>query len=458
LHTPVVVAHSADLSPIPIILVNKDTLAEQLKSFGATSWAQVNGFEGGEGEYLLLPSSSKAGAAAVLINVGTKDSHLALAGLQGRLPEGDYALEKADAEIEQKTALFWALNAYQFGRYNGKQTHLARLVCGEGVDLAAIAREVEAVFLGRDLINIPANDLGTVELTEAIIALGEKYGARVSVISGEDLLVQNFPLIHAVGRASPRAPALVDLTWGDESHPKITLVGKGIVFDTGGLDLKPSAAMLLMKKDMGGSAATIATASMIMAAKLPVRLRLLVPTAENSVSGNAFRPGDVLPSRKGLSVEIGNTDAEGRLVLADALALADEEAPELIVSFATLTGAARVALGPDLPPIYATDTAIGAKLQAVGDLVGDPMWQMPLYPPYAKMLSSEIADINHVSQGGFAGSITAALFLARFVEKASYVHLDIYGWNPSARPGVPKGGEVHCARALFHYLEEKYRP
>jgi leucyl aminopeptidase len=314
------------------------------------------------------------------------------------------------------------------------------------------------VFLGRDLINIPANDLGTVELTEAIIALGEKYGARVSVISGEDLLVQNFPLIHAVGRASPRAPALVDLTWGDERHPKITLVGKGIVFDTGGLDLKPSAAMLLMKKDMGGSAATIATASMIMAAKLPVRLRLLVPTAENSVSGNAFRPGDVLPSRKGLSIEIGNTDAEGRLVLADALALADEEAPELIVSFATLTGAARVALGPDLPPIYATDTAIGAKLQAVGDVVGDPMWQMPLYPPYAKMLSSEIADINHVSQGGFAGSITAALFLARFVEKASYVHLDIYGWNPSARPGVPKGGEVHCARALFHYLEEKYRP
>ncbi|MCA0417837.1 MAG: leucyl aminopeptidase family protein, partial [Proteobacteria bacterium] len=277
-------------------------------------------------------------------------------------------------------------------------------------------------------------------------------GATVTSIIGDDLIARNFPMIHAVGRASTRAPRLVDLTWGDPAHPKVTLVGKGVAFDTGGLNLKPDASMLLMKKDMGGAAAAIAAARMIMLAKLPVRLRLLVPAVENAVSGNAFRPGDVLASRKGLSVEIGNTDAEGRLILADALALADEEAPDLLVDFATLTGAARTALGPELPPFYTHDENLAAEIARLGMAMNDPVWRLPLWPPYDGLLDSKIADVNHVSSGGMAGSVTAALFLNRFVEKTqSYVHFDIYAWNPAARPGRPEGGECQGAR-LIHAL------
>jgi leucyl aminopeptidase len=288
-------------------------------------------------------------------------------------------------------------------------------------------------------------------------ALAAKHRASVEAIVGDDLLARNFPMIHAVGRASPRAPRLIDLRWGRESDPRVTVVGKGVAFDTGGLNLKPDAAMALMKKDMGGAAAALALADMVMGARLGTRLRVLVPAVENAVSGASFRPGDVLPSRKGLTVEIGNTDAEGRLILADALALADEEAPELVVDFATLTGAARVALGPDLPPFYTEDDALAADLARLAEAVNDPAWRLPLWPPYAAMLESKIADINHVSGGPFAGSITAAHFLRRFATAAkAHVHFDIYAWNPSAMPGRPEGGEVQGARLVYALLKERY--
>ena len=439
----------------PLMVVTEESLADVAQRLGAAGWVAAHGYRGRAGEALVVPGEGNA-PMAVLVGVDEKRPHLSLAQASSSLPEGVYVLPEGFAEPE-KAALFWALNAYSFNRYNRKPQRKLQLVVPQAIDLDRINAVANAVTRGRDLINTPANDLGTQELADAVKAVGEAHGALVSVIVGDDLITRNFPLIHAVGRASPRAPRLIDLRWGNEAHPKVTLVGKGIVFDTGGLDIKPSPAMLLMKKDMGGAAATMALAEMIMAARLPVRLRLLVPAAENAISGNAFRPGDILPSRKGLSVEIGNTDAEGRLVLADALALGDEESPDLMISMATLTGAARVALGPDLPPLYCNDEAVREALYKAGEAVHDPMWPMPLHAPYMDMLNSRIADINHVSDGPFAGSITAALFLTRFVEKAkSYVHFDIYGWSPKNRPGVPMGGEVQCARAIFHYLEERF--
>jgi leucyl aminopeptidase len=286
--------------------------------------------------------------------------------------------------------------------------------------------------------------------------LADRHGASFISIVGDDLLKQNFPMIHAVGRASATAPRLIDFTWGESTAPKVTLVGKGVAFDTGGLDIKPSSSMLLMKKDMAGAAAALALAGMIMDAKLRVRLRVLVPAVENSISASSFRPGDILPSRKGISVEIGNTDAEGRLILGDALALADEESPDLVIDFATLTGAARVALGPELPPYYTEDDALAADIARHGTAVNDPVWRMPLWQPYAAQLESKIADINHVG-GPMAGSITAALFLRRFITRAgAHVHFDIFGWVNSAKPGRPEGGEVQGARLMYALLQERY--
>ena len=426
----------------------------------ARGWAEACGFEPGAGKHLLVPDD-QGRLAGVVFGVekdGAKNRNPFLAGkLAGALPAGTYRFEGAVADV-RLAALGFALSAYRFSRYRKAEERLVRIALPEGVDAAALTRTVEAVALGRDLVNTPANDLGPQELEDAIRTLAAVHGADVSSVVGEDLLAQNFPLVHAVGRASPRAPRIVDLTWGEASHPKITLVGKGVTFDTGGLDIKPSSAMLLMKKDMGGSAAMIALAAMVMGAKLPVRLRLIVGAVENSIAGDAFRPGDVIPSRKGLSVEIGNTDAEGRLVLADALALADEEAPEILVDAATLTGAARVALGPDLPPLYTDDDSFADDLLRHASAEHDPLWRMPLWNPYDDLLSSKIADLNHISSGPFAGSITAALFLRRFVEKAeTFAHLDIYAWNPSAKPGRPEGGEVQTARALMALLTERYR-
>jgi len=372
------------------------------------------------------------------------------------LPAGAYRFANAphDARL---AALAFALGCYRFARYRAAEGKEIRLEIPAGVDGADLSRIAEGVSLARDLINTPANDLGPAELEEAARTLAARHGASARAVVGHDLVKQNFPLVHAVGRAADRAPRLIDFTWGDPAHPKVTLVGKGVTFDTGGLDIKPESGMRIMKKDMGGAACVLALAHMIMDRGLQLRLRVLIPAVENAISGGAFRPLDIYRSRKGLTVEIGNTDAEGRLILADALALADEEKPELVVDMATLTGAARVALGPDLPPFYTEDETLAAELARCGARENDPLWRLPLWRPYAAMLDSKIADLNNVSTGGFAGSITAALFLKRFVEAAkSWLHIDVYAWTPAAKPARPEGGECQAARALYALLAARY--
>jgi leucyl aminopeptidase len=361
--------------------------------------------------------------------------------LPATLPAGDYrfASEVPDPEL---ATVAWLAGCYRFNRYKRENdVKPKRLVLPSGVDRGRALAVAEAVYFGRDLINIPANDFGPAELETAARELANEHGASIKVTEGSGLLSDNLPMIHAVGRASDRAPRLIDLHFGSERAPKVTIIGKGICFDTGGLDIKPASAMSLMKKDMGGAAAALTLAHLLMQAKLPLRLRVLIPAADNAIGGNAFRPGDVLLSRNGMSVEVGNTDAEGRLVLADAITLADEEAPDYLITIATLTGAARVALGPDLPPLYSDDEELAADLIAAGSRVGDPLWRMPLWAPYDKLLKSNIADVNHIAEGSHAGSIMAALFLKRFVKNAKrFAHLDIFGWVPLEQPRRPQGG------------------
>ncbi len=373
-------------------------------------------------------------------------------------PAGQYRLDGdlSTSEAEQ-AALGWMLGRYRFERYKKRrETGEAELATPDGVDGTRLARIAEGVFLTRDLINTPANDLGPEALEAAARKLAERHGAEIEVTTGDALIEANLPLIHTVGRAGPQAPRLIDMRWGDESNPKVTLVGKGVCFDTGGLNLKPGNAMALMKKDMGGGATVLGLAHMIMGLGLPVRLRVLVPAVENSVSAPSMRPGDVLTSRKGLTVEVNNTDAEGRLVLADALALAAEENPALMVDMATLTGAARVALGPDLPPYYTDDENLAAELAEASAATADPIWRMPLWPPYEGDIQPDIADLDNAPKGGFAGSVTAALFLKRFAGDGPWAHFDIYGWNPKTRPGRPKGGECQAARAVLAVLARRY--
>ncbi len=447
-------------APLPIWFVTADSYAQVRDGLDpvARAFAVSAQFEPKPGQALLLPGKDGA-LSGVLFGLEPTDKapdRFLPGRLPGLLPAGTYGFANAPHDT-RLAALAFALGGYKFTRYRKAGDNAAKLVVPDGVDAAELTRIAEGVALARDLINTPANDMGPAELEEAARALGGRHGAVVRSIVGDDLIAQNFPLIHAVGRASPRAPRLVELTWGDPAAPKITLVGKGVCFDTGGLDLKPSSGMLIMKKDMGGAACVLAAAHMIMDAKLKVRLRVLIPAVENSVSGAAFRPLDVYRSRKGLTVEIGNTDAEGRLVLADALALADEEAPELIVDMATLTGAARVALGLDLPPFYTHADALAEDLMRHARAEHDPLWRMPLWRPYDSMLDSKVADLNNVSSGAFAGSITAALFLNRFVEKAkAWAHVDVYGWTPSAKPARPEGGECQAARVLYALLKERY--
>lgn len=424
----------------------------------ARAFVDAAGFEAKPGRHLLLPSKAD-GLAGVLFGLEADDGEKN-PFLPGRLaellPAGTYRFANAlhDARL---AALAFALGSYRFARYRSAEKKQVRLELPDGIDGADLSRVAEGVSLARDLINTPANDLGPAELEEAARALAARHGASVRTVVGDDLVKQNFPLIHAVGRAADRAPRLVDFTWGDPTHPKVTLVGKGVTFDTGGLDIKPESAMRIMKKDMGGAACVLALAHMIMDRALKLRLRVLIPAVENAISGAAFRPLDIYRSRKGLTVEIGNTDAEGRLILADALALADEERPELIVDMATLTGAARVALGPDLPPFYTEDETLAAELARCAAGENDPLWRLPLWRPYAAMLDSKVADINNVTTGGFAGSITAALFLKRFVEEAkSWLHIDVYAWTPAAKPARPEGGECQAARTLYALLAGRY--
>jgi leucyl aminopeptidase len=455
----VLVAYDAKKRSLPVWLVRNARWAREAPlSETQRTWLEQQGFKGTARKLALLPGPDGALAGAVL-GLGEErggdpmeKAELAVGLLPGLLPAGCYHLADEPGEPEL-AAVAWGLGAYRFRRYksaggdDGPQLKVPR-----GADHARALALIEAVWLGRDLINTPASDMGPEELEDAARQLAKTHGAEVSSVVGDALLTKNFPLIHAVGRASPRAPRLIDVRWGRAGHRQITLVGKGIAFDTGGLDIKPASGMLIMKKDMGGAASALALGHMIMSAKLDVRLRILIPAAENSIAGNAFRPGDVIASRAGRTVEIGNTDAEGRLVLADALALADEEKPVTVISFATLTGAARVALGPDLPPLYCDDDGLAQAIVAAGNRVGDPVWRMPFWSAYEANLDSAVADMNNVSESPFAGSVTAALFLRRFVKQARYVHLDIYGWRQAAKALGPKGGEPQAARAIFEVL------
>jgi leucyl aminopeptidase len=445
---------------VPVWFVNTENWASVRGQLGATAqrFAETAKFELKAGQSLLLPGDNGA-FSGVLFGIEPADKpgkdRFLPGRLPGLLPAGTYRFANAPHDT-RLAALAFALGSYKFTRYRKAEPNGARLEIPAGVDNADVSRIAEGVALARDLINTPANDMGPAELDQAARDLAAKYGATLQSIIGDELLTQNFPLIHAVGRAAVRASRLIDLTWGDPAAPKITLVGKGVCFDTGGLNIKPDSGMLIMKKDMGGAANVLAAAHMIMDAKLKVRLRVLIPAVENAIAGDAFRPLDIYTSRKGITVEIGNTDAEGRLVLADALALADEEKPELIVDMATLTGAARVALGPELPPLFTHDDELAADFARHADAERDPLWRMPLWRPYETLLDSKTADINNVG-GPQAGSITAALFLARFVTATkAWAHFDIYAWTPSAKPARPDGGECQVARALYALLRERY--
>jgi leucyl aminopeptidase len=445
---------------LPVWFVTAATVDTVMGGLGGRdrAFAQASGFEPKGGQYLLLPSPDGK-LAGVLFGLEAADDPLKNPFLPGKLanvlPPGLYRFANAphDARL---AALALALGAYQFGRYRKTKDAAVRLAVPDGADAAELTRIVEGVSLARDLINTPSNDMGPAELEGAARKLAEQHGAKFRTVS-DDALAKDFPLVHAVGMGSARAPRLIDFTWGNDGDPKVTLVGKGVCFDTGGLDIKNDAGMLNMKKDLGGAATALALAHMLMSAKAKIRLRVVIPAVENSISGKSFRPRDIYRSRKGITVEIGNTDAEGRLVLADALTLADEEAPELIFDFATLTGAARVALGPDVPPFFTDDDALADALMRAAASEHDPLWRLPLWRPYEQMLESKIADTNNVGAGGHGGAITAALFLRKFIGRAkSWLHLDIFAWTPSARPGRPEGAECQSARALHALLIAHY--
>ncbi|MBX7082018.1 MAG: leucyl aminopeptidase family protein [Nannocystaceae bacterium] len=422
------------------------------------NWLASTGFRAEHGKLALVPGRDGK-LATVVLGLGDGSEPWDFAAPVGKLPPGRYRLERPlSPERASFAAMAWALASYGFGRYKSRERKPAVLVWPKGADPKHVARTVDAIVHGRDLVNTPASDMGPVELAAAAIALAKRFDARCDVIVGDGLLARNYPTIHAVGRASTRAPRLVDIRWGDASAPRLTLVGKGVCFDSGGLDLKTASGMKLMKKDMGGAASVMALAHMIMDAGLPVQLRVLLPIVENSVAGNAYRPGDVIRTRKGTTVEIGNTDAEGRLILCDALAEADSEDPDLLIDFATLTGAARVALGTDLPALFSTDDGVRDAILAAGVAQHDPLWALPLFAPYRKHLDSPIADLNNVGSVSEGGAITAALFLREFVAKQRrFVHIDTMAWNVSARPGRPAGGEILGVRGVFAALAERYR-
>ncbi len=445
-----------------LLLLREDAVPRWLR--GATvaqrRWLQQSGFQGRMGELALLPGEGAAAQALfVFADDGSSADLWRLAGLPSRLPEGRWRAGALAASVAERLALAWGLGAYQFTRYRKAERAPATLVWPAAANRLAVQRAVDAATLARDLINTPAQDLGPTALARSATQMARRLRMRARVIVGDALLRNDYRLVHAVGRAADDAPRLIDLTWGNARHPKVTLIGKGVCFDSGGLDMKSADGMKLMKKDMGGAAHALALAQMVVQAKLPVRLRVLVPAVENAIAGNAMRPLDVITSKKGLTVEIGNTDAEGRLILADAIAEACREKPMLLVDLATLTGAARVALGPDLPALFVNDDALAAELIDHGEREADPMWRMPLWSPYRKRLASSVADLNNVAEGTMAGAVNAALFLQEFVASGvPWIHLDLYGWNLWPAPGRPVGAQAQCLRALFALIAARFAP
>jgi leucyl aminopeptidase len=459
---------SAADSPVALWPLMRDSLHHWLQGVGAAyrPWVEAHHYMAEAGAILPLPAigTPNGGLAGMLVGMPNSNDLFALADLPQRLPplsyqlicDGPYAL---DASAQTRLALGWTLGSYRFPQYqkSDQQKPLARLLWSKDCERGEVASLAEAVAMARDLINTPANDLGPAELAIAAKQLAAEFEGRVFILKGQDLVIAGYPAIFAVGAGSAREPHLIDFTWGDPEAPRVTLIGKGVVFDSGGLDLKPSPAMRLMKKDMGGAAIALALARLIMANNLPVRLRVLIPAVENSPSGSAYRPGDIIQTRKGLNVEIGNTDAEGRLILADALTEADREMPALLLDFATLTGAARVALGPDLPALFTNNDRLAEDFLSAGHLEQDPLWRLPLWAPYAKAMKGKISDLNNDGDMSTAGAITAALFLENFISPATpWAHIDTFAWNSSARPGRPEGGEAQSLRAAYRLLRQRF--
>jgi len=445
-------------SAVSIVAVDASTWTRVAQRFGkyVVEWLKTTNFRGAPGQFTLLPDG-KGGVGVVLVGIGASNDRYALSSLPMSLPAGTYQLSDEGVKLDAERAAFgWALGAYRFTRYKRAPREAATLLVDRET-LRAIEPQLNAVMKVRDLVNTPTEDMGPQHLSAEIKTLAGEHGATFKEFVGAQLLKSNFPTIHAVGRASHRDPRLVELRWGKTKHPHIVVIGKGVCFDTGGLDMKTSDGMRWMKKDMGGAAHAIALAGLIMQAKLPVRLTLLVPAVENAISGSAYRPGEVITTRAGITVEVDNTDAEGRLVLCDAIAYAVEDKPDLVVDFATLTGAARVGLGPDLPALFTNRDDLAALAQQAGTDEQDPVWRMPLWTPYLSMLDSRIADTVNAGASRLAGAITAALFLQRFVpDSTPWMHLDTYSWNDADRPGRPAGGEAQGLRTFFALIKARY--
>ncbi|MDB0032902.1 leucyl aminopeptidase family protein [Amylibacter sp.] len=446
---------------IPIHIVETDKLMSISAKLNIEDWVKANQFDASLGQVLIIPDNNGS-IASVLVGWGTKSKrsrgrfHMGAIAL--KLPKGTYEILSGLSGKDLENAhLAWILSTYCFDKYKKKSVLSAKLKASKEINTTRILIEAEGDFITRDLVNTPTNDMGPDALEKAFCNLALKHNAYTQVIKGDDLLKQNFPMIHAVGRASDQEPRLLDMKWGDKNNPKVTLVGKGVCFDTGGLNIKPTSSMGLMKKDMGGAATVLGLAHMIMSLNLNVNLRVIIPTVENSISSNSFRPQDILISRKGMSVEINHTDAEGRLVLADALCLADEDYPDLLICNATLTGAARVALGPDMPPFFTDDEELAIQIQKASLEKNDPLWRLPFWNPYEDLIEPDVADLDNAPKGGFAGAITAALFLRRFVDKSKYfVHFDLFAWSQISKPGQSKGGACQSARAMLSVIEKRY--
>jgi leucyl aminopeptidase len=457
-----VILAAADGPAIPVHAMTEAEAGPALDAVpaGLKAFVAFNEFKGKAGQVLAVPGAD-GGLAHVLFGLGAGGDPMAFRTLAAKLPAGTYRNTRTpDGMSADRIALAFALGSYRFDRYKTHGGEKARLVA-EGADVAEVRHVAHACALARDMINTPANDMGPLQIETIAREIAEQYGARLAVVTGDDLLEANYPAVHAVGRAADpaRAPRMIELTWdaAGKDKPLVCVVGKGVVFDTGGLDIKPSAGMRQMKKDMGGAAHALALGRMIMAGELPVRLVVLTPVVENAISGDAMRPGDVLASRKGLSIEVGNTDAEGRLILADALTRACELDPALTIDLATLTGAARVALGPQLPPFYTDDEELVAEIAAAAQAEGDPVWRMPLWKGYADALDSDVAEIkNDPDAWAQAGSVTAALFLQRFAPATAWAHFDIFAWNPRNRPGYPAGAEAQAVRGLYRMIRDRF--